>query len=107
MPRSVPGEDLPAGRREQQDVVGVPPRALLHAGRADRHARHGEAGRPGAEREQPAGVWDRSVIEAAVVQATREQGAVPSRSAATDASAPVLASPVVHAAVGAGRGSAA
>lgn len=60
-----------------------------------------------ATREQPAGVWDRSVIEAAVVQATREQGAVPSRSAATDASAPVLASPVVHPAVGAGRGSAA
>jgi uncharacterized Ntn-hydrolase superfamily protein len=47
-----------------------------------------------ATREQPAGVWDRSVIEAAVAQATRERGDEPSRSAATDADAPQAASSV-------------
>lgn len=46
-----------------------------------------------ATREQPAGVWDRSLIEAAVAQATREWGAAPSRSAATEAVTPLPVTP--------------
>lgn len=59
-----------------------------------------------ATREQPAGVWDRAVIEAAVVQATRERGTLPSRSAASDVGAPMAGAPVAQASVEAGRGSA-
>ena len=44
-----------------------------------------------ATREQPAGVWDRAVIEAAIAQALRDRGDEPSRSAATDAPAPAVA----------------
>lgn len=59
-----------------------------------------------ATREQPAGVWDRAMIEAAVVQATRERGTLPSRSAASDVGAPMAGAPVAQASVEAGRGSA-
>jgi len=44
-----------------------------------------------ATREAPGGVWDRSVIEAAIAQATQAQAGTPSRSRATDASAPAAA----------------
>jgi uncharacterized Ntn-hydrolase superfamily protein len=61
-----------------------------------------------ATREQSAGVWDRSIIESAVAQATRERGAAPSLSAATDPVAPLPVTPsgrsLVEASVEAGRG---